>query len=149
MTNALTLTAVKADRDGRTLHLEFADGAAFTVDLQPVIRRHSSLRPLADAATFRRAKLGPWGATVTWGADELELAADNLRARAVEQAGGVSHERIIEWMSRHGMTLESAADALGLSRRMLAYYRSGEREIPRTVDLACTGWDALHQRKAA
>lgn len=77
---ALTLTAVKADRDGRSLHLAFADSAEFKVDLQPVIERHPSLRPLGDAVTFPRAKLGPWGATVTWGTDALELAADNLRA---------------------------------------------------------------------
>ena len=30
-------------------------------------------------------------------------------------------------MARHGMTLDTVAEALGLSRRMLAYYRSGER----------------------
>lgn len=82
MTDAVTLTAVTAGRDGRSLQLAFADGAEFKVDLQPIIERHPSLRPLGDAATFRRAKLGPWGATVTWGTDALELAADNLRALA-------------------------------------------------------------------
>jgi hypothetical protein len=149
MTNALTLRDVQADRDGRTLHLTYADGVALDIDLKPIIQRHPTLRPLAEASVFRQAKLGPWGGTVTWGSDELELAADNLRARAVEQAGGISHERIIEWMSRNHLNLDSAAQALGLSRRMLAYYRSGEREIPLMVDLACTGWEVRHQRLAA
>lgn len=58
---------------------------------------------------------------MTWGTDALELSADNLRARAVEQAGGYSHEVILNWMARHGMTLDAAAQALGLPRRMLAY----------------------------
>ncbi len=40
-------------------------------------------------------------------------------------------------MSQMGFTAEQAADALGLSRRMVAYYRSGEQKVPRVVELAC------------
>ncbi len=139
MSKAFTLVAVKA-RAGSVLHLTFADGAEFDVNLADTIRRHPTLAALADPAVFRRAKLGPWGGTVIWGKDELELAADNLRARAIEQAGGYSHEGIAEWMYRHNLTQQQAADALGLSRRMLGYYLSGEKPVPRTVALACIGW---------
>jgi len=52
--------------------------------------------------------------------DELELAADNLRARAVEQAGCVSHEFVWNWMAWNKLSLDTAAVALGVSRRMLA-----------------------------
>ena len=82
-----TLSAVKA-RPGSVLALTFADGAQLLVDLKSVIAQHPTLRELADPAVFMRAQVGPWGGTVTWGTDALELAADNLRARAVEQAGG-------------------------------------------------------------
>jgi hypothetical protein len=44
-------------------------------------------------------------------------------------------------MAHHAMTLDAAAAALDVSRRMLAYYRSGEKPIPRTVGLAMLGWD--------
>lgn len=147
MSKQFTLTAVKALADG-VLALTFADGEQLQVDLKPIIKRHPTLRELATPAVFKRAKIGEWGGSVTWGADELELAADNLRARAIEQAGGYSHEVILNWMARHGMTLDTAAEALGLSRRMLAYYRSGEKPVPRTVALACLGWEA-EQRLAA
>ncbi|WP_010465910.1 MULTISPECIES: DUF2442 domain-containing protein [Acidovorax] len=147
MSKQFTLTAVKALADG-VLALTFADGEQLQVDVKPIIKRHPTLRELAAPAVFKRAKLGEWGGSVTWGTDALELAADNLRARAVEQAGGYSHEVILNWMARHGMTLDTAADALGLSRRMLAYYRSGEKPVPRTVALACLGWEA-EQRLAA
>lgn len=147
MSKQFTLTAVQAMADG-VLALTFADGEQLQVDLKPIIKRHPSLLELVTPAVFKRAKLGEWGGSVTWGTDELELAADNLRARAVEQAGGYSHEVILNWMARHGMTLDSAAEALGLSRRMLAYYRSGEKPVPRTVALACLGWEA-EQRLAA
>ena len=143
-----TITAAKALPDG-VLALTFADGGSVHVDVKPIVRKHPALRALSDPAIFRRVKVGEWGGGVQWaGNDALELAADNLRARAIEQAGGYSHELIVEWMARHGLTLDAAAAALGLSRRMLAYYRSGEKPVPRTVALACLGWEA-EQRKAA
>lgn len=62
-----------------------------------------------------------------WVEDELDLAADNLRNLAVEQSGGIGHERIRHWLHDTGLTLEQAAEALGISRRMLIYYRDGEK----------------------
>lgn len=98
------------------------------------------MQELAKPTVFGRASLGKWSASVTWGTDALELAADSLCARATEQAGGCSHELILNWRVRHGLTLDGGAraQALGLSRRMLAYYRSGEKPVP----LACLGWEA-------
>lgn len=125
------------------LQLHYADGQILTLDLRQVIRRHPSLAALQDPAVFATARLGDWGGSVIWNQDDaLELAADNLRARAIEQAGEASHEFIIEWMDRHHLTLDQAAQALGLSRRMLAYYRSGARPVPRHVALACVGFSA-------
>lgn len=40
------------------------------------------------------------------------------------------------WMTAHGYTLERLAAALDISRRQIAYYRSGEQQIPRVVALA-------------
>lgn len=143
-----TLTAVRP-LPPSSLELAYADSAVLRVDLKPIIARHRTLRRLSDPAVFATARLGEWGTSVTWAKDDaLELAADNLRARAIEQAGGYSHELIWNWMDRHHLTLDTAAQALGLSRRMLAYYRSGEKPVPRTVALACLGWEA-EQRRAA
>ena len=136
MSKHFTLTAVKALADG-VLALAYADGEQLQVDVKPIIRRHPTLRELAAPAVFKRAKLGEWGGSVTWGKDALELAADNLRARAIEQAGGVSHEYLITWMARNNFTLDQAAEVLDISRRMLAYYRSGAKPVPRVVALAC------------
>jgi len=49
------------------------------------------------------------------------------------------------WRVRKNFTLDEAAHALGLSRRMVAYYDQGERPIPRTVALATLGLDQLDQ----
>jgi transcriptional regulator with XRE-family HTH domain len=40
------------------------------------------------------------------------------------------------WMARRGHTLDTLAEALAMSRRQIAYYRSGEQAIPRVVELA-------------
>lgn len=68
------------------------------------------LSALRDPLVFGTARVGAWGGSVVWGDDpdsDLELAADNLRARAIEQAGGVSHEFILNWMARYRLSLDA------------------------------------------
>lgn len=132
-----------------SLLLKFGDGARFEVDLVDAIKRLRVLKPLKDQQRFMTARLGEFRDSVVWADDEaLELAADNLRAMGIEQSGGISHEFIVRWMHEHDLNLDSAAHALGMSRRMLAYYRSGAKAVPRTVALACLGWQALRQGHA-
>ena len=47
------------------------------------------------------------------------------------------------WRKRHSYTLDAAARALGISRRMVAYYENGERPIPRLVALATRGLELV------
>ena len=138
-----TLRSVKTTPTASLL-LRYADGEQLEVSLVDAIMKHPGLSRLKDRKVFSSAKVGEHGASVMWANDDdLALAADNLRARAVEQAGGVSHEFIWNWMARNDLTLDTAADALGVSRRMLAYYRSGAKPVPRTVALACLGWEEV------
>lgn len=136
------LTAVESLTDYR-LRLSYADGQSFEVDLNEWIDTSKALAALKDLALFAQAKVGFAGRTVDWNEDELDLAADNLRNLAVEQSGGIGHERIWIWLHETGLTLEQAAEALGISRRMLIYYRDGEKPIPRSIWLACLGWEAV------
>jgi hypothetical protein len=41
------------------------------------------------------------------------------------------------------LSLNTAADALGISRRMVSCYRTAQKPIPRSIWLACLGWEAL------
>ena len=139
------LTAVTATTP-YNLRLTYADGEVLTVNLQSWIASTKALHPLKNADLFVKAKRGLGGRSVDWadGASvELDLGADNLRNLAIEQAGGIGHERIWNWLHETGLTLEQAAQALGISRRMLIYYRDGEKPIPRSVWLACLGWEAV------
>lgn len=122
------------------LTITFGDDITMDIDLSTVISRNCFLAPLKDAALFSEAKISNHSRGVEWNGD-IDLAGDNLRAEAVEQNGGISHERIWNWMHRNGLTLDSAAEALGVSRRMLVYYRNGDKPIPKHIWLACLGWE--------
>lgn len=122
------------------LSVTFKDGKAFNVDIEHIINNYPALAPLKDKALFSEACVDEWGTAVIWN-DKIDLAADNLRAEAVEQSGDISHERIWNWMHRNNLTLDTAASALGISRRMIAYYRNGEKPIPKHIWFACLGWE--------
>jgi hypothetical protein len=96
------------------LRITFGDGAIMAVDLTETILRIPALAPLKDATLFAQATIDEWGLSVVWLQGDLDLAGDNLRAEAVEQQGGYSHERIWNWMHRNGLTLDSAAESLGM-----------------------------------
>ena len=85
--------------------------------------------------------------SVEWPKAGIDLGAAQLRRWADEQAGeAMPRAAFRAWMERHGLTLDRAAEALGLSRRTIAYYLSGEQPVPKTVMLATEGYD---KRQAA
>ena len=142
------LTKTKALKNS-CLKITFADGADFNVDLSDWVKQSSFLKPLQDQNLFASAKLSKLGRAVEFGKGEIDLGADNLRNLAIEQSGGIGHERIWNWMHENNLTLDKAAEVLGISRRMLAYYRNGEKPIPRHIWLACVGWETLHKHGEA
>ena len=125
-----------------TLQLTFADGFTTSVELHALVDGRTELSQLHDFDFFTGAKIDEFGSSIFWN-DDIDFAADNLRNLAIEQSGGIGHERIWNWMHDNNLTIDQAAAGLGLSRRMLMYYRSGEKQIPRTVWLACLGWQAV------
>jgi len=142
------LTAV-APLGGSRLRLAFADDAKMIVDLADWIVSTKALQPLSNKRLFATARIGSSGRTVEFGDGQLDLGADNLRNLAVEQSGGIGHERIWSWMHDNNLTIDRAAEVLGISRRMLIYYRNGEKAIPRHIWLACVGWETLRQHGVA
>lgn len=142
------LTQAKALKNSR-LKLTYADSMDFNVDLSDWINASFILKPLQNKTLFSSARLGAWGRAVEFGKGEIDLAADNLRNLSIEQTGGIGHERIWVWMHENNLTLDSASEVLGISRRMLAYYRNGEKPIPRHIWLACVGWETLHKHGEA
>jgi Protein of unknown function (DUF2442) len=128
------------------LTLTWDDGRTATVNLTAIIAARKSLAFLADPARFAQVSLSEDGWSIEW-PDAIDFGAPQLRRWADEQAGdSMPAEAFRIWMEGHGLTLDRAAEALGLSRRTIAYYLSGEQPVPKTVLLATEGYD---QRMAA
>jgi hypothetical protein len=126
----------------RRLRVAFVDGWATEIDLSMFIREHPALLPLLEADAFSRLAVGEWGFDLTWdNGGDCTIAATALRRLAEEQTGGPAH-KFDEWMQNNRLSLSAAADSLGMTRRMIAHYRTGSRPIPKTVLLACKGWEA-------
>lgn len=143
-----TLTALAVEPPSGLL-LTFADGAVLPVDLAALIAQRPALAALGDPALFRAARVDALGGYVVWVENEIEMAADNLRDMAIEQSGGISRARLHDWIYRHALTQEQAAQAIGISRRMLNYYLSGAKPVPKNIWLACIGWETLQAQVAA
>jgi hypothetical protein len=130
------------------LEIAWSTGEKLTVDVSRLIKRFKLYAPLRNAALFGKAKADPWGHAVNW-PGEIDMGADQLHELAREQAGQWGAEHFSAWMTRYGLSLNAAADALGLSRRMVAHYRTGSRPIPRVVALACEGLSMRWKKRVA
>lgn len=121
------------------------DGRNAEIDLAPIIAAHPKLGPLADPANFPQRAEDGW--SIEWPHCGIDFGSAQLRRWADEQAGEAMPAAAFRaWMEGHGFTLDRAAEALGLSRRIVAYYLSGEQPVPKTVMLATEGYD---KRQAA
>lgn len=146
------IAAVVAGTTDRTVAVTWADGNMAVIDIMPWIRS-GELVKLLDQAYFASATVGEYGWTIAWGGEEIEIDTVHLQMLEAEQYGVVySPDAMRRWRERHSLTTEDAAKALGLSKRMVAYYEAGEKPIPKHVALACKGYGALsaeHQVRPA
>lgn len=137
------IAAIMPSHTNRTVVVTWADEGMTAIDLMPWLKS-GALTKLLDQAYFASAAIGENGWTITWGGQDIEIDSIHLQMLEAEQHGVVySPDALKRWRERHGLTLVDAAHALGLSRRMVAYYESGGKVIPKNVALACKGFDAL------
>ena len=133
-----------------TLRVRWQAGGEGVVDVSGPVHGFRVYAPLRDdPALFSQVRVGEHGTDVAW-TDELDMAADTLWRLAQEQSGAtMTAAAFRRWRERRAYTLEGAARALGISRRMAAYYEAGERPIPRTVALATQALELIEQPGAA
>ena len=74
---------------------------------------------------FARVTVGEGGHRVVW-PGHVDIAAAGLLELGLEQARPADAVEFIRWRWRNRLSLTAAAEALGLSRRQVAYYASGE-----------------------
>lgn len=127
-------------RGSARLMVRWSDDATVELDLSPLLQRRG-FAPLSDPDLFNQARVGEWGHSVEWPGG-VEIGADQLWLETLSATGHEDTRAFLEWRLRHGLSLTRSAQALGLSRRMVAYYSSGEKKVPRPILLACRGWEA-------
>src|SRR3546814_1933967 len=120
---ARTITAVRATGPS-SLHLSWSEGTAADLDLGAVLadRAFAALR---DPGEFAKVEVGDWGHSLAWPSG-AELGADMLWLETLSATGHGDVRAFLEWRLRHALSLSKAADALGVSRRMVAYYSRSE-----------------------
>jgi hypothetical protein len=136
------IVTVSAGERPNTLRICWGHGGESLVDVSGLIESFRAYIPLRQSAElFNQVRVGEYGTDVVW-SDELDMSADTLWRLAQEQSGAtMTAEAFHNWRERKAYTLDEAASALGISRRMVAYYDHGDKPIPRVVALATLALD--------
>jgi hypothetical protein len=133
---------------GFTLSLSFIDGSRYTVSLADDVVTLPGLKPLQDGDAFAGVVLADNGWAVEWPALDIQIGADTLWLDAQAQSSKDPATReFLAWRSRNGLSLSSAATAIGLTPRTVSAYGTGKRPVPRYIVLACKGWEAEHRQR--
>lgn len=140
------LSAVKVLADNR-LALSFIDGQQLTLDLSHDLQAYPGLQPLREARAFDGAILSDDG----WSVEGLNRTSRSAPIRCI-----LMHSRKMQRMK----TLESSStggrvpDYRSIKRpRLWGSARAASRAtavaveaVPRSLALACLGWDFLQQQ---
>jgi hypothetical protein len=144
------LGAVRAI-DGGSVRVDWLAGAragrADTVSLLPLLDSFKFYDPLRrDAALFASVHVIDDGNAIAWGDDDgIDMAATSIE-RLAEEA--MTAGDFAAFLKRNKLTHQAAAAVLGRSRRQIEYYLK-EGVIPRTIALACFGYEARRSRDVA
>ena len=128
------------------------NGTTADVDLSEWLHKSGWFKPVLESdEVWKTLTLGEWGWDIEWTGCEMEVPSTTLWRLQLEQNRKAMKRTDFEhWMKKYGLTLEQTADLLGISRRMAAYYKSGEKVIPRTILLACMGAEQeMHEQRDA
>lgn len=127
------------------MELIFINDAVFTVDFKPFFNENIGLAPLKDPDEFAKATIITGeGWTVEWLDRDIQIGADTLWLDAQAQNATDENTRLFAvWRAKYGLGLKQASEALGLTPRTISAYSNGARPVPRTVALACKGWEAM------
>lgn len=117
-----------------TIEIDWSTGETLRVDLADFTA--APFDALRNPELFARMGRDDWGHGLDWPGG-LDMGADRLYELGREQAGLPTASEFDAWMQRNGLSLTTAAETLGMTRRMIAHYRTGSRPIPKVVGMAC------------
>ena len=138
------IASVALDAKPLVLRVVWDSGEQSQIDVSGLVGTFLLYEPLREfPEIFARVRVGEHGTDIVW-TDEIDMSADTLWRLAREQAGiTMSPDSFRHWRERKAYTLDNAAQALGLSRRMVAYYEQGSKPVPRVVALAARALEMM------
>jgi len=145
MKNPPNIQAARVVEHG-VIELVWSTGETMSVNLTDLHKRNAAFAKLSTPTFFAKMQRDEWGHGIGWPGG-LDLGADRLYELSREQAGLPTASEFEAWMERNHLSLTVAAESLGMTRRMIAHYRTGSKPIPVVVGLACKGWEATHKRQ--
>ena len=132
-----------------TIEADLSDGKTLTLDVAEIIGS-TGYESLTDPERFAVVTVSESGHGIEWPAMDQGLPIETLLRLAREQLGTAFPTADFNtWMKRNGLSLTTAAQALGLSRGTIIDYNTGQKPIPIHIGLACEGWEVRHRRQAA
>jgi len=129
------------------LNVRFTDDSFGMVSLKESVFSLPGLAPLRDPIAFSCAIVSEYGWEAEWPEFDIQIGADTLLADMLDQHAKTPADRFTVWRIRNGLSLAAASRELGVTVRTVSAYGSGARPIPRTVQLACIGWEEEQRRK--
>lgn len=132
-----------------TLLVTWRGGLRSLVDLTDLVNDFEVLAPLENQKVFAQVAVGNWGWCLTWGAD-IEIASSTIERLGRQQARLVADGKAFcTWLVKNRLSTHRAASALGISPRMVGYYKKNDKALPRRLSLACVGWEVMAQEDRA
>lgn len=133
------VSSVKVGNGPYIVILDWAEGSRAgttdVIDLAPVILTYKVFKPLRDdARLFSTVRVSEYGNAIEWGPDDSLAVSGETLERLAEEV--MTPAQFSDFMKRNNLSLDATAAQLGISRRMAAYYAK-DKQIPRTVALAC------------
>lgn len=122
------------------IFITYTDKNEITVNLESLIKSLEIFEPLENFSEFLNVTITDFGFTLEWSCG-ASLDSDKLFEMALEQLGLTENAHFRRWQDTNHLSLSQAAQAIGLTRRTISQYRTGKRPVPRTVSLACKGWE--------
>lgn len=123
------------------LNLAWSNGSEAEIDLSTTAALEP-FRSLNESLVFEAVEIGDWGHSLVWPGG-VELGADALWLDTLAATGRDDARTFLTWRLRHGLTIQAAALALAVSEREVARYSNARTPVPKTILLACRGWEAL------
>jgi hypothetical protein len=108
------------------------------VDLSPVVEKYRIYAPIRGGEAFAKVTLDDDGETLVWD-DDIDMPATMVEDLAREQMTGHDFQAFLE---RNALTRREAAAELGRSLRAIQHYVARKGPVPRTVMLACHGYES-------